>query len=370
MKIVKAFGTPKARVLSLLKDGDFFGEMGVIEDSPRYANAIVEEESVILKVKKSDFDDLMAVNPAIAMKIMVTVTRRYKINAMAEEESAAQAPVAVEAPVEPERLAQCIVVHSPTGGAGVSTLVCNLGLEMQRLTGGKVLLVDGSTQFGDLSVLLDVIPRQTLYQLAEEEDFSPDMLREGYVNPTKFGIDFIASPLKPEQSEVVTADLFRVVVGTLKPYYDVIIFDTYSLMQEPILTLLEMADDIVYCMTPDLPSMKNARLWMELVGALDFTEADMKVVLMKVTGQSSVTAESIEKNLNTKVIGEVPYDHDLALECVNKGELIVQYRPKDPVSRGIQALAKRLCRGAEAKDLGSASFLRGWMDSLKNRFRV
>ena len=190
VKIVKGFDSPNHKALAILREGDFFGEMGVIEDSPRYASAIVEEEACIIQVKKADFDELMSVNPSIAMKIMVTVTRRYKSNIEAGIES--QPPTtSLQATSEVSQSAQMVVFHASTGGGGVSTIVCNIGYCLKEM-GAKVLLIDGSTQFGDLSVLLDVIPKQTLYQMAEEEEFSLEVINTNYVNSTKFGFDFIA----------------------------------------------------------------------------------------------------------------------------------------------------------------------------------
>jgi len=363
VKIVKSHGTANAKVLAVLRDGDFFGEMGVIEDSPRYASAIIEDETCIIQVKKADFDELMSVNPSIAMKIMVTVTRRYKSNIEAGIE--AQPPTTSLAAVG--KMATMVVFHSSTGGAGVSTIVCNLGLCLKQM-GKRVLLIDGSTQFGDLSVLLDVIPKQTLYQMAEEEEFSLEVINTNYVNSTKFGFDFIAAPLKPEQSEVVTADLFRVLMDVIRSSYDFILVDTYHLMQEPILTLLELADDIGYVMSPDLPSMKNARLWLELVKALDFTQAKVGVVLNKVIPNSTVNVESVQKNLGVNIWGAVPYDFDLALECVNKGELVVSHTKED-IAQAMMGVARRINPQGKGK-ADEGSFFSGWVGRLTSRFKL
>ena len=126
---------------------------------------------------------------------------------------------------------------------------------------------------------LDVIPRLTLYHLTEETELTMELLEQGYINKTKFGIDLISAPLRPEQSDVITGDLFRKLIALLSPNYDFILIDTYSLMQEPVLTILELASDILYLITPDLPSLKNCRLWFEVVHALEFTEAKVHVVL-------------------------------------------------------------------------------------------
>jgi Flp pilus assembly CpaE family ATPase len=337
--------------------------MGVIEDSSRYASAIVTSEAAILTVRKSDFDEVMSVNPSIAMKIMVTVTRRYKSNIEAGSEPV-QAPAAVSSAAKDCKI---IVVHSSTGGAGTSTVVCNLAYCLSR-SGKKVLLLDGSTQFGDLSVLLDVLPKQTLYHMAEEEEFCYEVISNNYINSTKFGFDFIAAPLKPEQFELVSADLFRILLDIVSPEYDFIIIDTYHLMQEPILTLMEVAHEIAYVMTADLPSLKNARLWLGLLRELAFTDAQVGVLLNKVLQTSVVDAESVLKNLDVTILGEIPYDYKSCINCVNKGELVASYA-NEPIAKALMDVAFKfdpsLNQSASSED--SSSRL-GWVGRLTSRF--
>lgn len=381
VQITKDSGGGASKILAELQAGDFFGEMGVIEETPRYANAVVAESSTILVVRKSDFDDLMAVNPSIAMKIMVTVTRRYKANLEGGRPmtnpgdgiSAVDAALqehATEAPEVASASGRLLVAHSPTGGAGVSTLVTNLGVALVD-RGNSVLLVDGSTQFGDLAVLMDVIPQYTLYHMAEEENWDPAFIKETYCKSTKFGVDFLAAPLKPEQAEVVTADLFRILLDGMRTVYDYILVDSYSLMQEPVLTLLEMSDEILYIMNPELPSMKNARLWTELLIALEFTDSPVCTVLNKFDDRAVVTKDQIEKNLQTTVDAIIPYDRDSTMSCINRGEMLVRFLPKAEISRAILRLADSVLNiQPKAPQAGEASFLSSWMGRIKNRFKI
>lgn len=370
VRIVRNSESSNAKVLAELRSGDFFGEMGVIEETPRYADAVVAEPSHLLVVRKSDFDDLMAVNPSIAMKIMVTVTRRYKANLEGGAEASQPAPAEVAPQAEAAPVQGMLVVgHSPTGGAGLSTLLSNLGVALAD-RGKKVLLIDGSTQFGDLSVFLDVIPHATLYQMAEEENWEPSFIVESYAHSTKFGVDFIAAPLKPEQAEVVTADLFRILIDGMRTLYDYILVDTYSLMQEPVLTLLEMSDEILYVMNPELPSMKNARLWSELLEALEFSRAPVRTVLNKFDDRAVVTKQQIEKNLQTEVDLVIPFDRDSTMSCINRGEMLVRYLPKQAISMAILTLADKMLDIESIQQDQEVSFLSNWMGRIKNRFKI
>jgi CRP/FNR family cyclic AMP-dependent transcriptional regulator len=61
--------------LGILSPGEFFGEMGFLDDCPRSANASCTRESTILKVDKDSFQELANKNPAIAYNITLKIAR-------------------------------------------------------------------------------------------------------------------------------------------------------------------------------------------------------------------------------------------------------------------------------------------------------
>jgi len=189
-----------------------------------------------------------------------------------------------------------------------------------------------------------------------------EMLQSGYINSTNFNVDFIAAPIKPEYFEAVTPDMLRFVLNILKGHYDFIVVDTNSMMQEPLLTLLEMADDIYYLMTPDIPAMKNTRLWLELIRALEFAEEKVHLVINKYVQNSGVEPKAIEDKLKLPVAGVIPYDFENALDCVNKGVLITVAQPNLPLSKAIKELATKIASpdGVVAEVAGG-----GWFGGLK-----
>jgi CRP/FNR family cyclic AMP-dependent transcriptional regulator len=62
--------------LSILEKGDYFGEMGLLDDSPRSADAIANEDSKLLIVRRSSFLAFMEQNHDIAYKVLLTFLRR------------------------------------------------------------------------------------------------------------------------------------------------------------------------------------------------------------------------------------------------------------------------------------------------------
>jgi len=65
----------ETHLLSTLDKGDFFGEMGVLENAPRSADAVAEADCKLLAISGSRFDEMIRKNPEIAVRII----RKYAV---------------------------------------------------------------------------------------------------------------------------------------------------------------------------------------------------------------------------------------------------------------------------------------------------
>lgn len=61
--------------VATLDRGSYFGELALIDDQPRSASARAEEPTVLLILYKSDFDDLIEGQRAIAIKVMANLLK-------------------------------------------------------------------------------------------------------------------------------------------------------------------------------------------------------------------------------------------------------------------------------------------------------
>ncbi|MBN2159890.1 MAG: Crp/Fnr family transcriptional regulator [Spirochaetes bacterium] len=75
VRIVKLIQN-REKNLSVLTDGDVFGEMAILEEQPRSATAIALDHVKLLKFHRDNFDTLMSGNPALAYKLLVIFSKR------------------------------------------------------------------------------------------------------------------------------------------------------------------------------------------------------------------------------------------------------------------------------------------------------
>jgi len=63
-------------LIAVLKDGDIFGEMALLEDKPRTANAITSEKTNLLVVDRKNFNFMVINQPAMATKLIELLSER------------------------------------------------------------------------------------------------------------------------------------------------------------------------------------------------------------------------------------------------------------------------------------------------------
>ena len=65
-------------ILSVLGEGQFFGEMSIIDDEPRSAHVIAMEDSTLVVLRREDFESLLTQSPAIAVALLKEMSRRLR----------------------------------------------------------------------------------------------------------------------------------------------------------------------------------------------------------------------------------------------------------------------------------------------------
>lgn len=65
-------------ILTMLKDGEFFGEMSLLDGLPRSANVVAQEDSSLLILRRYDFNEHMQKSPSTAVAVMAELSRRLR----------------------------------------------------------------------------------------------------------------------------------------------------------------------------------------------------------------------------------------------------------------------------------------------------
>ena len=78
LKVMMSDSDGKEVILAILGPGEFFGEMGLIDDEPRSASVVTLEPCELLSIAKRDFRKCLAENFEMSMAVMRGLVRRLR----------------------------------------------------------------------------------------------------------------------------------------------------------------------------------------------------------------------------------------------------------------------------------------------------
>ncbi|MCK4831365.1 MAG: response regulator [Anaerolineales bacterium] len=249
------------------------------------------------------------------------------------------AAAAVAAP--PPRQGRIIAVFSPKGGVGCSVIAANLGVVLAQ-AGKDTVVVDANLSFGDMGVLLNLTGTHSLVDIAERfEELDTDLISSVLATHDS-GLKALLPPPSPEMGEMITAQHLQETLSLLCGLFDYVIVDTSTSLQDVMLTVLDQADKILLIATPDIPCVKNMRLFFEVIDQLDYERGRVMLVLNRVDRHAGISPSDIENTIKHSVTVSIPADHRTVMFSVNRGVPFVLREPGKPVSEAIFELASEL----------------------------
>ena len=264
---------------------------------------------------------------------------------------AAAAAGAVANPVAPpaRETGKIITFFSPKGGVGRTTIATNLAVALHQLTEKPVVLVDGSLPFGDIAVILNMSPKaKTIADLVGSFEQTDADVLESILVQHSTGIKVLLAPPTPESTELITGANIKHVLELLRERYPYIVVDTWPSFQEQAITMLDVADVILTLMTLEITSLKNVRVFMEIVEKLGYSEDKVQLVANRNDSSGGIKASDVEASLGRKIPHTIVSDGRTLVLAVNRGVPFVISHRDSQVAKDIFALAQRVATAETA----------------------
>lgn len=290
---------------------------------------------------------------------LISAIRRAGAMAQTERAKLAQTPVAVptggmmggfsyNAPK-----GKIITVYSPKGGAGCTTIAVNLAITLNNGE-TRVALVDGNLQFGDVAVFVNEQGKNTIADLTPRAaELDPEIVEEVMVKHSASGVHILAAPTRPEYAEKVSADQFSSVLEYLAQLYSYVIVDTSSYLTDATLSAVDASDLIVLVTTQDIPSIKNCRLFLDLLQTMGVERDRILFAMNRYDKRINITPERVAENLKQEIASVIPLDEGTVMKAVNRGVPFVLDAKSQPSSKGIFSLAESVRARVAAQESGS-----------------
>lgn len=252
---------------------------------------------------------------------------------------------------EMQRDPQVITVFSTKGGVGKTAIATNLAVSLAEETRKKVVIVDLDLQFGDVAVMLNIIPKRTITEMIQDINQMDSELLEGYLLTHPTGVKVLPCPTRPEYAELITGAHVEKIIGILKQNYDYIVIDTPQFFHETTLTVLDLCHQILLIVSLDLPTIKNVKLGLEVLDSLHL-KGKVKLIMNRASSDMGIKSEDMEENLGMKVAANIPSDGRTVVSAVNKGDPFVLTHAHTKIAESIRALARMVMVGETSNGKG------------------
>ncbi len=275
-------------------------------------------------------------------------TAIHRAGRMAQDERAKAVPAAAlpgTGPLGMQALparGKIIFVYSPKGGTGNTTLAVNLAMTLHPQD-TPVALVDGDMQFGDVAVFLNEQSRNSIIDLAPRADeLDTEIVDEVMGTHEPSGVRILAAPNRPEYAENVTGDQFAKILQVLTLMFRYVVVDGDSSLTDVTLAALDTCDSIVLLTTQDIPSIKNARLFLDLLDVLKISSEKVTFVMNRFDKRIGISSEKVGESMKHPVAAVIPLDEKTVIPAVNRGVPFMLGNRTAPVARSFIALAELL----------------------------
>jgi pilus assembly protein CpaE len=240
---------------------------------------------------------------------------------------------------QPSSEGKLLLIYSPKGGTGCSTLATNLAIAMAQTTSKKVALVDASLQFGDADVLLNLQGNQSIVDAMKRMDELDSDLLTVLMSSHPSGVKVLAAPPNPVDFDTIGTEVYKKVLERVQKAFDYVVLDTWSYLDDTVLAAIDLAERILIVMTPEIPSIKSTKQFFEIAEALEFPLDRVDLILNKVYPRDEIRADQIENSMKHKIRAQFEFEPQAVRQAVNQGLPVITAQPNHPLSQGFLDLA-------------------------------
>jgi pilus assembly protein CpaE len=262
-----------------------------------------------------------------------------------------------------------VALFSPKGGVGRTTVAVNMAVAAATDLGKKVVLVDGSFQFGDVGVLLNLNPKNKSIA-----DLVPELEQAGagvesidtFVINHSAGIRVLLAPPSPEMAELITPSGIRRVLETLRATHDLVVVDCTAFFNDTTLAILDAADIVLTMLSLEITSIKNMRLFLEVAEQLGYEQGKVRLILNRADAALGIRLADVEQSIGRKVDETIVSDGRSVVYALNRGVPFYLSNREAQVSQDVLRLARSVT--GERSQVATSADDRGKSTQKKSLF--
>lgn len=317
-----------------LRQGGFFGEIGLVRECPRTAAAFAQAGSKLVKIPRKAFEDLMWSDAVVARKIILAIFDRLN-------EFDPLTPVPRRSAREP----QVVMVVSAGGQEGASFLTSNMAVKLRSATTLPVLAVDLHFENQGLWRYLGSLSDHGDYDELLHADFIGGDEVKGAAALLDCGVELLAGPAA-EMSDALRPRHAHEILKAARGPYSYVFVDPGPVQDLMRAEAARGCDAALVVCQPTEESIERAdghARWLAENGL----KGRVRFVINKVPKEPEIDPSVIQQVLGERLLGTVRVSESDGDIGAAASAPVVAAKPESPLALEISAL----CQGIRSGDM-------------------
>lgn len=259
---------------------------------------------------------------------------------------------------------EIIVFISGKGGVGKTVISVNTAVTLSN-KGFSTCILDGSFQFGDINLALDIQPTLTISDLIGVSESLDNVEISDYLHKHDSGVKVLSAPTKPEYADLIKPDMIPNICEKILEKNDFLIVDLSPGLSDLNLSFIELANRIFLVTDLEMAALKNTKTMLRTLKMLEI-DNKVKIIVNRSDMESLIKADDVQDILETEDISFISNNFKVVSKSFNIGIPFIISKPKEKISSEIMELVrefqnnKPITRRRKKRKQGLMSIFKMW----------
>ncbi|MDD5291761.1 MAG: patatin-like phospholipase family protein [Candidatus Omnitrophica bacterium] len=324
----------KEEVLEFLTCGMYFGIISLLTTQTHSVSAEALNDSLLLKIKKDDFDFILKKIPDLVIQLSATLSQQIRKKDFRQD--AAKSHI--------------ISIYSAVKGIGRTMYSINLAISLKKETKKKAIFVQISRSGQDMQDILNIGEPLSLKNTLLQKD----SVNKFIIRNSDLGIDFLNISSGTEESAVINNTGF--ILSLLTEEYKYVIVDLPIEKTGMVLKVLAQSDAIHLITDYGLDNLRLTReLMADLFKKVEYPQEKIKVIVNEKKDSRKIPQEEIIRILDRGISANLPVFWQAAEKISKDSAKIVLTDPNCEYAKAIRRISRQIGNMLVGLALGSGA---------------
>ncbi len=208
-----------------------------------------------------------------------------------------------------QKSGKVIAFLSAKGGCGSTTLACHIATEMQKQTGGQVLLADFDFTSGVVGFLMKTASTYSVLDAVKNLSRLDASLWKALVAQPRPGFSVLPAPAAISHGEYPDEQDFKQVIRFMRTQHDWTIIDLGRSLTRTARVVLDEVDELFLVATLEVVALHGLKSIVRSVSNDETLTRKLHLILNRTPKMMDITLEELEKILGKPLYATLPNDY-------------------------------------------------------------